>query len=118
MQRANYNGYGNRDGGRNMTVLVDTFLPNPWGLFQVHGNVNDWLEDCVLVLNIIGDRNYEGAPTNGSAFTGGDCSNRNLRGGSYWMGHTGLRSAQRGSRYEKIRSSDTGFRVARSFHED
>jgi formylglycine-generating enzyme required for sulfatase activity len=61
---------------RQKTVPVDSFAPNPWGLYQVHGNVYDWVEDCW-------HNNYAGAPTDGSAWVSGDCSRRVLRGGSW-----------------------------------
>ncbi|WP_271565333.1 formylglycine-generating enzyme family protein [Bradyrhizobium sp. CCBAU 11386] len=50
-------------------------LPNPWGIYEVHGNVYDWVEDCW-------HDNYQGAPADGSAWIEGDCSRHVLRGGS------------------------------------
>jgi formylglycine-generating enzyme required for sulfatase activity len=49
--QGNYNGdktFGGSLKGpfRSKTVRVDSFEPNPWGLYQVHGNVYDWVEDC------------------------------------------------------------------------
>ena len=79
--RANYNGtqsYG--EGGTNQyrkqTVPVDEFAPNPWGLHQVHGNVYEWVEDCM-------NGSYDGAPKDGSAWISGDCSRRVIRGGAW-----------------------------------
>jgi formylglycine-generating enzyme required for sulfatase activity len=46
---------------------VESFQPNPWGLYQVCGNVREWVEDCY-------HSNYHGAPRDGSAWTSGDCS--------------------------------------------
>ena len=45
---------------RYQTAPVDAFQPNPWGLYQVHGNVYEWTEDCWK-------DNYSNAPTDGSA---------------------------------------------------
>ena len=61
---------------RKATVPVDSFEANPWGLYQVHGNVWEWTEDCWNDSNT-------GNPGNGSARTTGDCSRRVLRGGSW-----------------------------------
>lgn len=99
------------DGGRRgqfpyQTAPVDTFEPNPWGLFQVHGNVFEWTEDCWK-------DDYKGAPTDGSAWTGNDCASRVTRGGSWETFPRYLRSAYR-ERYIAVnRSPRYGFRVAR-----
>src|SRR5262249_50214597 len=58
------------------TVTVHSFSPNPWGLYNVHGNVWDWTEDCW-------DPSNGGASRDGSARHSGDCSVRALRGGSW-----------------------------------
>lgn len=50
-------------------------IPNPWGIYEVHGRVYDWVEDCW-------HDTYVGAPSDGSAWTEGDCSRHVLRGGS------------------------------------
>jgi formylglycine-generating enzyme required for sulfatase activity len=93
------------------TVPVDTYAPNPWGLYQVHGNIWEWTEDCW-------NNSYLGAPTDGSAWTAGDCSIGVLRGGSWDREWRFLRSAFRYGffadyRYDYYRE-DFGFRVART----
>ena len=111
--QANYdgnytNGSSRKGVYRKRTVPVGSFPANGFGLHDVHGNVSEWVEDCW-------HENYEGAPTDGSAWTsGGDCSRRVLRGGSWYDIPGGLRSAFRfrfgaGARYERL-----GFRVART----
>ena len=70
------------------TVLVHSFAANPWGLYQVHGNVYDWVEDCW-------NDNYDGAPSDGSAWTVGNCDGRVLRGGAFNRKPQNLRSAAR-----------------------
>src|SRR6516225_3393041 len=55
---------------------VDSFEPNPWGLYQVHGNVSEWIGDCWHY-------DYEGAPLDGTAWTSIDCERPMLRGGNW-----------------------------------
>jgi formylglycine-generating enzyme required for sulfatase activity len=92
---------------RQKTVPVDSFQPNPWGLYQVHGNVYDWVEDCW-------HNNYAGAPTDGSAWVSGDCSRRVLRGGSWGNVPRDLRSAIRFRDISADRLASVGFRVGRA----
>ena len=107
--QANYNGRSGRRGTfRGRTMPVGTFAPNAFGLYDVHGNVWELVEDCWH------DR-YEGAPNDGAAWTaGGDCGRRVLRGGS-WSDFPGLlRSAARDWDATELRDSLVGFRVART----
>jgi formylglycine-generating enzyme required for sulfatase activity len=110
--QANYDGtpYGTGAKGeyRGRTVAVDSFDPNPWGLFQVHGNIYEWTEDC-------GHQNYQGAPGDGSAWTStGDCTSRVIRGGSWDYDGVYLRSASRLAYAIDTREVWLGFRVGRS----
>jgi formylglycine-generating enzyme required for sulfatase activity len=110
--QANYNGSNSYGGGTNgeyrqKTVPVNSFAPNPWGLYQVHGNVWDWVEDCH-------DDGYQGAPSNGAAWTSGDCGRHAIRGGSWHSSPQLLRSASRGWLPTDVRSSGVGFRVGRT----
>ena len=92
--QANYDGdhtYGTGRKGvdRKKTLAVGSFPANDFGLYDVHGNVWEWVEDCWH-----GD--YTGAPADGSAWTsGGDCGSRVLRGGSWNYEPRNLRSANR-----------------------
>jgi formylglycine-generating enzyme required for sulfatase activity len=91
---------------RQRTVPVDSFSPNPWGLYQTHGNVWEWLEDCWNVT-------YKGAPSDGSAWLTGNCTHRNQRGGSWAYAAKYMRSARRNTVPIDFRGNIQGFRVAR-----
>jgi formylglycine-generating enzyme required for sulfatase activity len=91
------------------TVPVDSFDPNPWGLYQVHGNVDEYVEDCW-------HESYARAPTDGSAWTTG-CGGSGtavIRGGGFEMPKESLRS---GARLHTASNDDRGtsesFRIAR-----
>ena len=90
-------------------MAADSFKANPWGLYNVHGNVWEWTEDCVNYS----DSGYSG---DGRARTSGDCSRREARGGSWNAIPQVLRSAWRGAGGKETgsRTNITGFRVARS----
>jgi formylglycine-generating enzyme required for sulfatase activity len=110
--QANYNGsiaYGSGEKGeyRKRTLPVNFFEPNPFGLYQVHGNVYEWTEDCWRP-------SYANAPNDGSPRTLADCSGRTLRGGSLSDAPTELRSAARSGFASDERVNRVGFRVARS----
>jgi formylglycine-generating enzyme required for sulfatase activity len=100
-----YEGGGSRGEYRRRTVPVDSFGPNPWGLYNVHGNVWEWTEDCWSATN-------GGNPQDGSARESGDCSKRSLRGGSWLSNPTNLRAASRLG--DASGDSNFGFRVART----
>lgn len=83
-------------------------LPNAWGLFDMSGNVWEWTQDCA-------HPDYQGAPVDGTAWeTGGDCASRMLRGGSWLSGPQYGRVTIRFGFSAEYKSSDFGFRVARS----
>jgi formylglycine-generating enzyme required for sulfatase activity len=105
-----YKGGGTKGEDRKRTVPVDTFEPNPWGLYNVHGNVWDWTADCWNDSNA-------GNPGDGSARTTGDCSIRVVRGGSWFFDPQFLRSAYRDRRKADSRYIDNlGFRLARTLN--
>ena len=91
----------------NATNPVGLKKPNQFGLYDMMGNVWEWTQDCW-------NPGYSGAPTDGSAWTGGDCSLRVLRGGSWSYVPRVLRTASRGRNSTAIRYVDLGFRVART----
>jgi len=103
---ANCNGCGSQWDGRE-TAPVGSFKPNAFGLYDMAGNVVQWVQDCY-------HSRYYGAPTDGSAWTSGDCSARVVRGGSWNDDPRILRSANR-YRYLSDFGDDTlGFRVERT----
>ena len=89
------------------TAPVGSFAANQFGLHDMHGNVWEWVEDCL-------HRSYEGAPADGSAWiAGGECSLRVIRGGSWHYDPDGARSAsRRGMSISPF--DDVGFRVGRT----
>jgi formylglycine-generating enzyme required for sulfatase activity len=111
--QANYDGNfvygpdGTAGAFREATVPVDSFAANPWGLYNVHGNVWEWCEDAW-------HRGYIGAPRDGSAWLrGGDNGRRVVRGGSWFIFPRFVRSAQRFRIIAGFRYFDLGFRLAR-----
>ena len=95
-----------RNSGR-ATHSVAGRKANAWGLHDMSGNVLELTEDCA-------NENYSNAPTDGSAWTVGDCSLRVARGGSWIFPPQFLRSAVRGGVTTADRDSSGGFRVART----
>ena len=104
--RANCAGCGSQwDNDR--TAPVGSFASNPFGLHDMHGNVSEWVEDCLT-------ENYDGAPSDGGVWRSGTCPQSVLRGGfwdaSSWYG----RSSFRGGGAIGYRFDGVGFRVARA----
>lgn len=108
--QANFNGnypYGDATEGdyHRQTLDVGNFMPNAFGLFDMHGNVREWCEDVWHV-------NYKKAPGDGSNWTsGGDSSLRVIRGGSWDSFGSACRAASRNGLAPGDRSNDLGFRI-------
>ena len=86
---------------------VGTRQPNPWGLYDLHGNVREWVQDCW-------HNDYKGAPADGSAWEADKCQYRVLRGGSFFgVGAVYLRSTGRFRDTPEYGFLDVGFRCAR-----
>jgi len=90
----------------NATNHVGLKKPNQFGLYDMLGNVWEWTQDCW-------NANYNGSPTDGSAWVNGNCSLRVLRGGSWLYLPLDLRSASRNRSAIAGRLSSNGFRVAK-----
>jgi formylglycine-generating enzyme len=89
------------------TSPVGSFSPNAFGLYDMLGNVWEWVEDCW-------NESYAGAPSNTNVWTAGDCRRRVQRGGS-WSGNPWVvRSASRFTSVIELRISNNGFRIART----
>jgi formylglycine-generating enzyme required for sulfatase activity len=92
---------------RQKTQDVGSFPRNPFGLYDMHGNAWEWVQDCYKP-------SYEGAPADGSPVTAPNCDLHILRGGSWNYYPQLLRSAYRYATVGSVRLNYTGFRVARS----
>ncbi len=104
--RANCLGCGSR-WDYEQTAPVGSFSANAFGLYDVHGNVSEWVGDCW-------NHDIAVAPTDGSVWSSGDCGYRVLRGGQYFIEPKDIRSAYRHTRPAGSRISVVGFRVART----
>ncbi len=89
------------------TSPVGTFLPNAFGLYDMLGNIWQWVEDCY-------HENYDDAPVDGSAWLSERCTQRGVRGGSWLTVPRQRRIAARGSFAVAARLYHTGFRLARA----
>jgi len=88
------------------TQPVGAKRANAFGLFDMHGNVWEWVEDCYAP--------YGSAPADGSANTTQGCSSRVVRGGSWVVNPQILRSANRDWNTPTYRINVIGFRLART----
>jgi formylglycine-generating enzyme required for sulfatase activity/class 3 adenylate cyclase len=86
---------------------IGSFKPNPFGLYDMGGSVDQWVEDCW-------HKNYQGAPSDGAAWVEGDCGSHVIRSGSWKNDARYVRPANRDSYDTNVRYPTHGFRVALS----
>ena len=84
--------------------MVGLKKPNLWGLYDMHGNVFEWVQDTW-------HDSYDGAPTDGSAWESEDNFDKVVRGGSFASSSEECRSAYRSRRNPISRSGECGFRL-------
>ncbi|HLG80533.1 MAG TPA: SUMF1/EgtB/PvdO family nonheme iron enzyme [Bradyrhizobium sp.] len=88
-------------------IKVGSFKPNPFGLYDMGGSVDQWVEDCW-------HKSYHGAPSDGSAWVEADCGSHVIRSGSWKNDSRYVRPANRDSYDTNVRYPTHGFRVALS----
>jgi formylglycine-generating enzyme required for sulfatase activity/class 3 adenylate cyclase len=86
---------------------VGSFKPNPFGLYDMGGGVDQWVADCW-------HKNYQGAPVDGSPWLDADCSSHVLRSGSWRSDPNYVRPSSRNYYDTNARNQTLGFRVAQS----
>ena len=95
--------HGYRDGYWGPAPVM-SFAANPFGLYDIDGNVSEWVADCW-------HDNYIRAPDDGSAWINPGCGVRVLRGGSWGSAPAQVISAYRQGAASDVRSGRVGFRV-------
>jgi formylglycine-generating enzyme required for sulfatase activity len=93
--------------GYSHTAPVGSFKANAFGLYDLMGNVWEWVEDCY-------GRNLTEIPADGSARASGDCREHTVRGGAWSTPARMLRTAVRAKAPAGARFDDVGFRVVRT----
>lgn len=93
--------------GYAFTSPVGTYKANPWGLYDMQGNIWEWTSDCW-------NESYAGAPNDGSTWTQGDCDARPSRGGSWGNAAFSAMAGIRTPRAAGFVGHSWGFRVVRN----
>ncbi len=94
--------------GTRRTSPVASKQPNAFGLFDMLGNLWEWVEDCF-------QDGIDGVPGDGNALTTGGCDQRVVRGGAWGSSAYAARSSYRIGNRSNFRDDGFGFRVARTF---
>jgi formylglycine-generating enzyme required for sulfatase activity len=88
---------------------VGQYKPNAFGVFDIIGNVREWVMDCYTA-------SYAGRPEDARAWTWqGGCELKGVRGGSWASRPRDARAPARGAEPAALRQSDLGFRVVRDY---
>jgi formylglycine-generating enzyme required for sulfatase activity len=101
--------FQNNSGGT--THPVASKLPNAFGLYDMSGNVSEWVQDCWHA-------DYAGAPADGSAWTSETCTHRVIRGGSWDEDQRDAYAANRDKLGAGLRFNNFGFRLARALEDE
>ncbi len=104
--KANCDGCGSQWDDKE-TAPVGSFKANAFGLYDMHGNVWEWTQDCW-------NDSYKGASGNANPRLTGECGYRVVRGGSWFNYSRDLRAAYRSSESRVFRFYSYGFRLSRS----
>lgn len=103
LNAANCVGCGSEWGGK-QTAPVGSFQPNQFGLYDMHGNVWEWVQDCWT-------DNYFGRGDNAAAISRQGCDRFVMRGGSWYNEADYARASYRGNEAPGFRDKGVGFRV-------
>jgi formylglycine-generating enzyme required for sulfatase activity/class 3 adenylate cyclase len=93
--------------GAEQPIKSGSFKQNPFGLYDMGGGVDQWVEDCW-------HKNYQGAPADGSAWVESECGSHVIRSGSWRNDARYVRPSNRDSYDTNVRYPTHGFRVALS----
>jgi len=102
--KARYGQFSGLCGDERKTSTVKSFQANIFGLYDMHGNVWEWTQDCW-------NDNYNAAPKNGSAWQTGDCNAGVIKGGSWLNEAKLLRSTFRAGYNRSTKANVNGFRL-------
>jgi formylglycine-generating enzyme required for sulfatase activity len=86
-------------------LKVGSFKPNPFGLYDMGGSVDQWVEDCW-------HKDYQGAPADGSAWIDKVCASHVIRSGSWKNDQSYMRPSNRDHYDTGVRYPTHGFRIA------
>jgi formylglycine-generating enzyme required for sulfatase activity len=93
------------DAAAEQPLKLGSLKPNPFGLYDMGGGVNQWTEDCW-------HKNYQGAPQNGAPWVENDCVSHVIRSGSWKNDARYVRPASRDGYDTNVRYPTHGFRIA------